>query len=71
MKQLNFTFFECGLYTAQRHILFHNCDPYLVNNFHVLTSGSPDYGMETNKRILQSVVRLLFIEVIGLIDYLL
>ena len=45
-------FFECGLYTT---VLYLN----LINNFHVLTSGSPDYGMETNQRILQSVLKFI------------
>ena len=46
--------FECGLSTAKRNMLFHNCDPCLIDKLQVLTSGSPNYDMEANKWIIQS-----------------
>ena len=51
MKQPNITFsIVAFILPARRNILFHNCDPYLINILHVLTSISPNYAMETNKR---------------------
>ena len=50
-------FFECGLYTEQRNRLMQSCNPKLINSFSDITSGSPNYDDDTNKRIVQSVIR--------------
>ena len=50
-------FFECELYNEQRNILLQNLNPIINVSFPILTSGSPDCNVETNKMILQTSIK--------------
>ena len=50
-------FFECELYNEQRIVLIQILNPIINVSFPILTSGSPDCNIETNKMIIQTSIK--------------
>ena len=53
-KALSITVFECDFCNEQRNSLFQNLNPNINANFSVLTSGSQNRDIGTNKAIIQA-----------------